>query len=1350
MCKHFQCSTTEVASVSRRAAAGRPLGQAGAATLLFAMPPTAAGNDLDLDDDDFAFDESALRQVDRLETNYARKPAPAGKTMAETMAGDGAPRNKTAQTIASTDIPAAASADAGAQIQKPSERPAAHLIDLSSDFEVDDDALLLEQADAMEKMAASSKPGFNKQPAPIARPQAYSMKNVAGPSSRPFPRTVSGEHASRAAKGRDARLGDGPLSSSSSSSSSSGRQLTLFGDVAPQQTAPGVLIQSNNVNGPMPSQSSSPRRKARQVATSQQQKPFLTSGHRFHGSGEQDRAKTKQWDFAQPMVMKRKPAFSVADELDLDEDAAAALFDGVDDELRSEGFELAPPPLEPPSVQGLISMKVHCDREAAGTWIYPTNKEMRDYQFNIVQRALFNNVLVALPTGLGKTFIAAVIILNYFRWFPEGKIIFVAPTKPLVAQQQQACHGICGLPWETATEMTGELKVQRRAEEWKTKRIFYMTPQTFENDLCSDLVDAEDIVCVVVGEQAERMVMAKSDKCWWHQLNECIFSHADEAHHATGNYAYGKVIRHLMPRNPFFRVLALTATPGSRPEQVQEVIDSLHINYIEIRSEASLDIRKYIRAKDEDPVVVPLGGVVAELRDKMVQLMRPDVDKLVNAGLLKQRDPVSIAPYAVTAIYQDPRKRAVVNQRHLHQAVSDLGALARALDYLIRYSVSMFASRMLALESGADEAAKGKKATQTRQKRKYSQNTIVRDMRHIFEDAQDQEGVVLHPKMEYLQNVIAAHFANEEEQGRAADKTRVMVFCSFRECVNELVTILNRVKGVSATVFVGQSSDSKGNRGMTQKDQERIVRDFKSGAFNVLVSTSIGEEGLDIGEVDLIVNYEAIKNSTRMLQRDGRTGRKRDGRIVTLMAEGPEERNWQHSKDNYKNMQHDIIKGVSLSLFDDVERLVPDDIGPKPVLKEVDQPPFEPSMIRANSMPRKQQAAKRKRDPNPRRNVPRNALDGFVKVSDMRKSKKGKQKRVSIREADDEDSGDDDRAIAAASEAPAGSGGQAPPSDSSDDDEVFSRGIVMDDFPSSTSRNGGRTSSSSSAPCSVRRTSGRSLGAGRPRVALETQLLSSSPLQDAHRPSAAQSPRRNQTALNEAHLNRVQFSDDASPNSLDKAMGALPSPALELGDSSPVVLRRRGAPHPLIAQLVAAAASQENETSGEVPAEADAEACDSPLVVRRRRRKLVRPTSVRSSPSATAMGPPSDVPISRCAQGRNSKTGTTPASDRPGKNHQKRVGDSPTSRRLFQLEADRSTDEERHGERDEDDEGEDRWIEDSSDREHVGDFAPTQAPKGYNQTAIYMQSVQYVSRRWCWHLDCTISFHFLFPRPGIY
>lgn len=67
------------------------------------------------------------------------------------------------------------------------------------------------------------------------------------------------------------------------------------------------------------------------------------------------------------------------------------------------------------------------------------------------------------------------------------------------------------------------------------------------------------------------------------------------------------------------------------------------------------------------------------------------------------------------------------------------------------------------------------------------------------------------------------------------------------------------------------------------------MRKFRQGGYNTLVATCVGEEGLDIGEVDLIVCFDAHKSPVRLVQRMGRTGRKRTGRIVVIVAQGKEE-----------------------------------------------------------------------------------------------------------------------------------------------------------------------------------------------------------------------------------------------------------------------------------------------------------------------------------------------------------------------------------------------------------------------------------------------------------------------------
>ncbi|KZO99737.1 P-loop containing nucleoside triphosphate hydrolase protein [Calocera viscosa TUFC12733] len=601
-------------------------------------------------------------------------------------------------------------------------------------------------------------------------------------------------------------------------------------------------------------------------------------------------------------------------------------------------------------------MKLVSDPLEVQEWIYPTNKPLRDYQFNIVQAALFKNTLVALPTGLGKTFIAGVLMLNYYRWFPQGKVVFVAPTKPLVSQQIRACHEICGIPVEDAVEMTGETPQAQRERYWQSKRVVYMTPQTLQNDLTREVVDPRDIILIVI----------------------------DEAHKGTGNYAYATVVRFMMAKNPHFRILALTATPGSKPDTVQEIIDCLHIGHIEIRDERSLDLKQYIHEKTMEKCVVQMGASINAIREKLIALMESTVKPLRGKDIFPEYVRLAdVHPYRCKNWVDELRRKP--QGRQFPWAASLLMRLHKltfAMTYLCEESVEMAYHTLL--------DAAGKKTTGKEGGNKLSNDSKYRELITEIEDYRNERvnggGPVGHPKMDKLVAVALEHFAAPED---GADDTRVMVFCQYRDCVDEIVKSLNLQQPIiRASKFVGQSSDKRGDKGMAQKDQINMIKRFKEGEFNVLVATSIGEEGLDIGEVDLIICYDVQKSSIKMLQRIGRTGRKRNGKIVVLMAEGREEPNWDAANDNYSSVQQTIIRGDMLELFDDDERLIPGDVKPTVRKQHMEIHPFtseqeKVSKKRKASGDNEKPGKRRKRNDDPSRNVPDGAFSGFISAAKL-------------------------------------------------------------------------------------------------------------------------------------------------------------------------------------------------------------------------------------------------------------------------------------------------------------------------------------------------------------------------------
>ncbi|KAL6870796.1 hypothetical protein ACP4OV_014644 [Aristida adscensionis] len=468
------------------------------------------------------------------------------------------------------------------------------------------------------------------------------------------------------------------------------------------------------------------------------------------------------------------------------------------------------------------------------------NIEVREYQKYMVEKALFTNTLVALPTGLGKTFIAAVVMYNYFRWFPEGKIVFAAPTRPLVIQQIEACHNTVGIPQEWAIDMTGKRIPSERSCFWKSKRVFFVTPQILANDIQSGICKANQIVCLVI----------------------------DEAHKASGNYAYCNAVRELVAAHVPLRILALTATPGSKHVDIQNVIDNLYISELVHRDEEDSEVSGYVNTRQVEVLEIPFGSDTTQVHDMLLEVMRPHLNRLRDAAVIDNRDYANWNSYDMV-MYKDkfnnapPQDIPQVERVQIQKSFLILCSLCHMRKLLLSHGV------LIAYEFLENKLKKGVIEFDGQER------TLLAIKR--------EDEVFLLSRFESKNKEINKGDGWSLQNKNGSKNSRVIIFSHFRGSVKEICCSLQTIdeRLIRPVEFIGQSSADKRLKGQTQKTQQTILQKFRSGEYNVLVATSIGEEGLDIIEVDLVVCFDANVSPLRMIQRMGRTGRKNAGREVT-------------------------------------------------------------------------------------------------------------------------------------------------------------------------------------------------------------------------------------------------------------------------------------------------------------------------------------------------------------------------------------------------------------------------------------------------------------------------------------
>jgi ERCC4-related helicase len=554
-------------------------------------------------------------------------------------------------------------------------------------------------------------------------------------------------------------------------------------------------------------------------------------------------------------------------------------------------------------------VKMDVDAEIAGTYIYPENPNhpSRKYQEEIVRTALVDNTLVSLPTGLGKTLIAAVVMYNYHRWFAKdgGLTVFCAPTRSLVTQQIEACYNIMGIPVADTAEITGAVKKTERPELWKTRKMFFCTPQTLYQDLKDGTVDGSKIVCLVL----------------------------DETHRATGQYSYATVIPLLESLGARPRIVGLSATPGKDIKAIQAVIETLRTSRIEVRLEDEPEVKKHLHQRNVEINVVDSIPEIELMGDYYVtHFVEPILKPLYESSfpLKINRCPSKVSSGSIMVASHDFASRGITDG-FLKNVFCEAMQICAITDKFNGDGINSAWTALINLRQKVKRRGTLKTLLDSDSFKK-----LKKDMNDYIKNKHKTRvnDKVPNPKLKRLEQVLVEHFERKKSSNQ---DTRVIVFSQRRLMVDEICQTLRSTSPmIKARHFVGQAkgSSSKGKSadieedgedlsdsdniideeneepavnnhplltqgnaedGMSTKQQQEAIRDFREGKYNTLVCTCIGEEGLDIGEVDLIVNFDVVKSAIRNTQRVGRTGRKRDGRVVSIIAKSELETHHQQA-----------------------------------------------------------------------------------------------------------------------------------------------------------------------------------------------------------------------------------------------------------------------------------------------------------------------------------------------------------------------------------------------------------------------------------------------------------------------
>ena len=506
----------------------------------------------------------------------------------------------------------------------------------------------------------------------------------------------------------------------------------------------------------------------------------------------------------------------------------------------------------------------------------PSFIERRLYQIRLAGTARNGHTLVCLPTGLGKTTVSLLVTAQRL-YDVGGKSLFLAPTKPLVQQHADFYREALNVPDDEIVVFTGDVRPDDRAALWQDAQIVIATPQVIENDLIGNRISLRDVTHLTF----------------------------DECHRASGDYAYVYIAEryHADAEDPL--VTGMSASPGGDEEAILDVCENLGIVDVEVMTEEDADVSEYTHDTDVEWNRIQLPDEILEIRDALNDVITDRLEKLKQLGVTKSTKP-DISQKKLNRMRAELQRLMNADKSEGYKGMSthaEVMKLRRAVELVETQSVESV-RRYFERQRNAARSSGASKASQR----------MVADpkVREAMRKAESFDG--LHPKFSKARILLA------ETLGINGGE-RAILFTESRDTAEALVEFLSASFDVRK--FVGQG-DKEGSDGMSQTQQQETLDEFKDGAFEVLVSTSVAEEGLDVPEVDLVCFYEPVPTAIRSIQRKGRTGRQAEGKVVVLMAEDTrDEAFFWISRRREKKMASQLAELKEAT--DDIEETVGDD-----------------------------------------------------------------------------------------------------------------------------------------------------------------------------------------------------------------------------------------------------------------------------------------------------------------------------------------------------------------------------------------------------------------------------------------